>query len=169
MFSPPYETANLFSRRGPAYRKRGQSVAEVAVAFPVLLLLISGLLDLGRLYYAYVALEDATGEAALFLAVNPECETSADGAICADPNNAFFRARNAGGTTGVIDFSTITTNITYTDDEYPANGARDIGDTITVTMEYPFEFLTPIMPKISGANPITLRAISSQVVVQNPD
>lgn len=149
--------------------ERGQSLVETAIVFPVLLLLLSGLLDLGRLYYVYVGLQDATGEAALFLAVSPECETSADGSSCTDPNNALFRAQNAGGTTGVIDFSTITTNITYTDDEPTPNGIRDIGDTVTVTMDYPFEFLTPIMPKISGANPITLRAISSQVIVQNPD
>ena len=58
--------------------QRGQSLAETAIVFPILLLLLSGLLDLGRLYYVYVGLQDATGEAAIFLAVNPECETSAD-------------------------------------------------------------------------------------------
>lgn len=149
--------------------QRGQSLAETAIVFPILLLLLSGLLDLGRLYYVYVGLQDATGEAAIFLAVNPECETSADGADCADPNNALFRAQNAGGPTGVLDFSSMTTTITYTDDEPTPNGIRDIGDSVTVTMEYPFEFVTPIMPQISGVNPITLRAISSQIIVQNPD
>lgn len=149
--------------------QRGQSLAETAIVFPILLLLVSGLLDLGRLYYVYVGLQDATAEAAIFLAVSPECETSADGSACADPNNALFRAQNAGGPSGILDFSSITTSITYTDDEPTPNGIRDIGDSVTVTMDYPFEFVTPIMPQISGVNPITLRAIASQVIVQNPD
>lgn len=150
-------------------RNRGQSTAEVAIAFPVLLLLISGLLDLGRLYYAYVGLEDAAAEAALFLAVSPECETSADGSNCTDPNNALYRAQQAGGPSGFLTFNTISTTITSTDDEPFPNGVRDIGDTVTVTMEYPYTLLTPIMPKIAGVNPITLRAIATQVIVQNPD
>jgi Flp pilus assembly protein TadG len=144
-------------------------MAELAISFPILLLMLSGLLDLGRMYYIFVSLQDAAAEAALFLSVSPECQTSADGTDCADPNNALFRAQNAGGTTGVIDFATITTTITYEDDEPVPNGIRDIGDIVTVRMEYPFEFITPIMPKIASVNPITLTAISAQTVVQNPD
>lgn len=156
-------------RRQSGQRRRGQSMAELAISFPILLLMLSGLLDLGRMYYIFVSLQDAAAEAALFLSVSPECQTSADGADCADPNNAFFRAQNAGGTTGVIDFSTITTDITYEDDEPVPNGIRDIGDTVTVRMEYPFEFITPIMPRIASVNPITLTAVSAQTIVQNPD
>jgi Flp pilus assembly protein TadG len=162
-----------FAGRETHKRRRGQSMVELAISFPILLLMLSGLLDLGRMYYVFVALQDATAEAALFLSVSPECQTSADtipGLLdCTDPNNAFFRAQNAGGTTGVINFSAINTTITYMDDEPIPNGIRDIGDTVTVKMEYPFEFITPIMPRIAAINPITLTAVSAEIIVQNPD
>jgi Flp pilus assembly protein TadG len=69
--------------------ERGQSLVEMALTLPILLLILSGLIDLGRVYFTYVALEDVVGEAALYLSINPDC-IKADPALpkCADPNNA---------------------------------------------------------------------------------
>ena len=169
IFSRLLGTTYFASGHNLRARSKGQSMAEVAIALPLLLMLVSGLLDLGRLYYAYVGLEDAAAEAALFLAVSPNCANPSDGANCADPNNALYRAHLAGGPTGFLDFSTISTSVTSVDDEPVPNGIRDIGDTITVTMDYPFELLTPIMPKITGVNPLMLEATAAQVIVQNPN
>jgi Flp pilus assembly protein TadG len=46
---------------------RGQSVAEVAVALPFLVLLFCGLLDLGRAYYADITVTDAARDGARML------------------------------------------------------------------------------------------------------
>jgi hypothetical protein len=51
---------------GPG-RARGQSVAEMAVALPLLVLLLCGLLDLGRAYYSYVTVTDAARDGARML------------------------------------------------------------------------------------------------------
>src|SRR5882757_3411261 len=84
--------------------QRGQSLVEMSIGFVVLLIILSGLLDIGRAYFIYIAMEDAAGEAALYLSIDPECKTTADTNLlhdppinCADPNNADYRARNAGG------------------------------------------------------------------------
>ena len=49
----------------------GQSLVEVAFGMVILLVLLAGVLDLGRMYFTFVALEDSVGEAALYLAINP--------------------------------------------------------------------------------------------------
>ena len=84
--------------------ERGQSLVEMAITLPILILILSGLFDLGRLYYTAVALEEAVAEAALYLAIDPDCadDTDPDGIIdatnrCTDPNNALYRAEHAGG------------------------------------------------------------------------
>src|SRR5690349_16800298 len=80
----------------------GQALVEMAITAPVLILILSGLLDLGRVYYTFIALEEAAAEAALYLAIEPSCQDSTDpdtgvtGNPCADPNNALYRAETAG-------------------------------------------------------------------------
>src|SRR5215470_5311277 len=77
--------------------QKGQSLVEFSLGLVVILIIVSGLLDLGRLYFTFVALEDAAGEAALYLSINPHCLHASDGPQCANPNNADWRARNSGG------------------------------------------------------------------------
>ena len=50
---------------------RGQSLVEAALALPVLIMLMLGLLDFGRAYYAIVSLKDAADEGASYASVEP--------------------------------------------------------------------------------------------------
>lgn len=51
-------------------RTRGQSAVEFALAFPVVVLLILGLVDLGRLMWAYQSLAHAVREGARYAIVH---------------------------------------------------------------------------------------------------
>jgi hypothetical protein len=42
--------------------QKGQSLVEFSLGLVFLLIIVSGLIDLGRLYFTHVALEDAAGE-----------------------------------------------------------------------------------------------------------
>src|SRR5258708_6394373 len=53
------------------HMERGQSLVELALAMPVLLLLLLGTVDLGRAYYTYVAAENAAREGARYAASSP--------------------------------------------------------------------------------------------------
>lgn len=53
-------------RRNAARKSRGQSLVEFAIAFPIIILLFSGLIEFGFILNYYLSLLDATREAARF-------------------------------------------------------------------------------------------------------
>ena len=157
--------------------QRGQSLVEMVIAFPVLIFLLMGLLDFGRAYFTYIALEEAAAEAALFLAIKPDCpaEVSAE---CANPNNALYRARTSGN--GEFDFNLTTWNIPF-DGAAAADGFRSpfaqntagttdsnctaIGCTVIVQLRYDFPLFTPIIQNFVGDDGIELEVQASQIIV----
>src|SRR5262245_15953730 len=62
--SPTPRPTGLRARRRA--RSRGQALVELALVTPLLLLLFAAAADLGRAFYAYVAVENAAKEGALF-------------------------------------------------------------------------------------------------------
>jgi Flp pilus assembly protein TadG len=63
----PHPLPAADSRRTKAARKsRGQSLVEFAIAFPIIILLFSGLIEFGFILNYYLSLLDATREAARF-------------------------------------------------------------------------------------------------------
>ena len=53
-------------------RRRGQSLVELAVALPFLLLIMLGTIDLGRMFFDYIQIRNAASEGATFGARNPQ-------------------------------------------------------------------------------------------------
>jgi Flp pilus assembly protein TadG len=141
--------------------ERGQSLVEMTVGFVIILIVLMGLLDLGRVYFIYVALEDGAGEAALYLSIEPGCSHSTDDpnplitGECNDPNNAEYRARTSGGAN--VDWS----NATITID----SPVISVGEPVSVRIEYPFKLVTPLISEIALVNPITLTVEASQIIV----
>jgi hypothetical protein len=75
-------------------RERSQTMTEFALVIPVLLLMIFGILDLGRLFYAYATISNAANEGARTAA-----HTSLPGQIAMPDNTevlAAVRSRSAG-------------------------------------------------------------------------
>lgn len=125
-------------------KERGQSMLEIALALPVLLLILSGLLDLGRLYYAYVAVTDAAAEGATYFAMNPN-----------DSDEAFARAQEASG--GLVEL----------EEDMVAIECGDIalGAPVTVTVSYPFHLATPVINAIVPDGVLTLRAVANEAIL----
>jgi hypothetical protein len=49
----------------------GQSLMELAVSITVLLIILAGIVDLGRMFFHYIAMRDAAQEAASYGSINP--------------------------------------------------------------------------------------------------
>lgn len=144
--------------------ERGQSLVELALSLPLILLILSGLLDLGRLYYIHIALEDSAAEAAMYLAINPTCPTAVSGPNCADPNNAEYRGRHSGTGHTESTFHIVSwQSVTYYFDGPPA--VWGVGETVKVRLEYPYRLLTPIISRITD-EPLTLYSSADAVILR---
>ncbi len=75
---------------------------------------------------------------------------------CLDPNNAEYRARNAGGAN--IDWSNADITV-----EVPSNS---VGNSVLVTISYQFTLLSPFMPRFAGVNPVTLTVSASNTIIR---
>jgi Flp pilus assembly protein TadG len=104
--------------------EKGQSMVEMALLLPILLLLVSGIFDMGRLMYTYMNLQLATQE------------TVRQGGLGADDSEMTSFAKDY---VHVQDPSQLVVTIT------PDDTARDSGEYVTVKLQYPMEFITPII------------------------
>lgn len=60
----------------------GQAVVEMVLILPILLLLVVGALEFGRLFFTKIALTNAAREGAYYLSLHPEDKTNCSGSEC---------------------------------------------------------------------------------------
>lgn len=131
-----------FRRRN---RKNGQSLVEFALVLPLLLVMVAGAVDLGRMFYSYVTIESAAREAAFYGASDPECDINQP--LCLDPANVTWRLNeDLSGLDGV----TWSIQCLDTGGTPRANSACAEGDSYTVGITYPFQLVTPILSSVVG-------------------
>ncbi|MCZ7571919.1 MAG: pilus assembly protein [Ardenticatenaceae bacterium] len=140
------------------HSEEGQGLLEFALGFTVLILILTGIVDLGRAYFTYVALGNAAGEGAAYGSFRPRCRSSADNYDCGYPNNVVDRVRNE-SQNGLIQTDRIENVIVET----PNPTVPQIGDPITVTVVYDHEFLMPFF-RGAGVNSIRLQARAVQPI-----
>jgi hypothetical protein len=139
--------------------ERGQSLLEFAFALPMLLILLLGVLDVGRMYFTFLAIQNAAGEGALYAAINPKCVQTSDGPECGDPNNALYRATHE-SPEGLVDWQRVTIEAEPAD----RSGLRE-GDPITIILHYEYDVLTPLLSPLLPDGKLRLRARAVQNVL----
>jgi Flp pilus assembly protein TadG len=128
-------------------RTRGQALVEFALVFPILMLMLLGLFDLGRAVFTYNTITNAAREGARLAIVNQDeakiaqraraLAPTADGA--SNPVTIFFS--DSGSATDADDCSPLTT-----------------GCNVTVRYQASFTAITPIIGQLVG--PLTMTAES---------
>jgi uncharacterized repeat protein (TIGR01451 family) len=135
---------------------------------PILLLIFAGAADLGRAFYAYVAIENAAKEGALFGSRVPLCDEPG-GPGCSNPNNVVWHVQNELVDQGVRAPNgaelTPTIQCTTTGGAAKALTACAEGDVYVVGLTYPFELLTPILGSVVGD--LELRSVSRAGVLNS--
>jgi Flp pilus assembly protein TadG len=116
------------TRNQQTERQRGAAMVEMAIVLPLLLLLVFGIIEFGRLYNSQVTLTHAAREGIR------------DYAIFQDPVQAEDKARQAVSAT--FDPAPMVFDIS----------ACDPGDPATMTITYPFQLRIPFF----GRNTITI-------------
>lgn len=138
----------------PCERPRGQSVVELAITLPILLLVMLGLVNLGILMNAQLVLTQAAWEGAR------------TGATLTDPDDgdaeivAAIHAALAG-----VDASKVLIDIDPTQYEYPRDqpGPLPRGYALAVRLEYPLTMTLPLQVTV----PVRAEAVS-RMEYQNP-
>jgi uncharacterized repeat protein (TIGR01451 family) len=142
----------------------GQSMVEFALLLPLFLVVCALAIDVGRLFYSYVAVVNAAKEGAAYGGRNPICATNTNSQLCPDPNNVTWRVTNeasnlSGLTAPVIECISALTDSPYTD-------LKDCkqDDTYHVRTSYAFKLITPILSSVFGSS-LTLQANATSPVL----
>lgn len=145
-------------------RSRGQSMVEFALVLPLMLLLFAGAADLGRLFFNFVAVENAVKEGALYGARYPLCDNSSG--RCPDPNNVQWRTENEARTAANAALVTPTSECRNAVSGVAYADLRDCvaGDTYVVRATIQFTPITPMLSQIVGGT-INLSGESRAVVL----
>lgn len=134
------------SRAGSHTRsQRGQSMVELTLVLPILLMVLLVSLDLGRAYFAYVGALAAAESGVR---------------VAADPSKSDTSIRNA-----VIDEADGSLTIPDPNNNVLISSPRSSGSEVTVTVKYPFQIITPFVSAVIGTDTVTIEVSAKGVVM----
>jgi Flp pilus assembly protein TadG len=128
---------------------RGQSLVEFAITLPILLLIMVGILDLGRVYFAYISLTNAAREGARWGAAHP---TDNSGIVTHATNEVDGN---------IVKPTDLTINVTCNPCTPGPSDTPGINNPIVVNVTYSFHLITTY---IFGGGTILLQT-SAQMVI----
>lgn len=149
-------------RRHVARRSRGQSLVEFALILPLFLMFVAACLDLGRVFYANISLNNAAREGALQAAAKNA--TFIQNAPC-DPvnNNIVCRVQlESKGSSIAIASSDITRTCSI------VGCPRAAGSTATVTIRGTFRLVTPLLSAVFGGQTLNLSSSATAQIEYLP-
>ncbi len=131
-------------------RERGQSLVEITTGLVFLLVMLAGIVDVGRALFARAALLDAAEEGALYGSYQPTDVSGIEG-----------RIRDISD--GPVDFSdldAVKVSVAY-------GGSACAGNLLSVGVSYDFTITTPFMGTILGSQIFPL-SVSSESLILAP-
>lgn len=121
--------------------EHGQALVEMALVLPLFFLLLFGVIEMGRIGYAYITVSNAAREGGRVATI---------GGTDLDINSSI---KNAAAS---LDPASLTINIT------PAQDQRQSGQGVTVTVSYPVQLIIPLISNILP-NPVV---VSSSTIMR---
>src|SRR5690349_7314292 len=143
--------------------ERGQSLVELAISFPIILLLMLGTLDFGMATYSYLVIRDAAQEGALYGSINPNNNVEIE-------NRIRFMAPTE---EDALSFSPVKLdNKDIVEIDIKTSGENCQGITngqvnnISVNVSYNYRLIIPLAETITGSNTVSLNASATNVIIQ---
>jgi PKD repeat protein len=144
-------------------KSRGQSLVEFALVLPVFLVFLAAALDLGRVFYANISLNNAAREGAFEAAKHPQAFGAGQSCDASDAGRVVCRVK----------FESASSAITIADGDISStcssacNAAS--GSTVTVKVKGNFQLVTPILSAIFGGQTVKLNSASTAQILYYPD
>jgi len=125
------------------HSEKGQSLVELAVSFMLIVFILAGAVDLGRAYFAVIALRDAAQEGVIYASLNPEDEDGIEERV--------QQSSDAPINMALIPDTDI--DLSWSDLNHKCAGFYDNGGnlesySVTVSVEYDFQFTMPMIQNI---------------------
>jgi Flp pilus assembly protein TadG len=137
--------------------EKGQSLLEFGISLVVLLVLVSGVIDLGRAFFTLITLHDAVQEGVTY-------------AIICPTDTAGISSRLMESASDPVDLSNLTSGdievCVTTPGGNTCGAAVTIGNEVSVTANYDHEISTPFMGAILGTQNINLHATARDKIVR---
>lgn len=155
----------LVARLHRRYRQRtvGQSLVEFALILPVFLVFLAAVLDLGRVFYANITLNNAAREGAFQAAKTPDlfdagqpCDQATNRVVCRVQNESV-------GSMIAIQPDDIDVKCN------PGSCPEAPGATVTVSVEGEFRLITPILAFVFGGQNLHLASSATAQIEYLPN
>lgn len=161
------------SRKPIHSHEKGQSLVELAVSLPVILLLLLGTFDFGMALFSYSILRDSAQEGALYASINPgneaQIENRARNILPRDEEDEDNR-EGIGIFSSPIDLR----NKDQVQVEIEVHGrtcqgvTQGVANYVEVQVSYQYPILMPFTGDIVGSDTIRLVTSASNVILQPP-
>lgn len=142
---------------------RGQSLVEFALVIPILLTLVLVAVDFGRIYFTTIQVANAAREAAAYGAQFPTDSTGMLSRANAERNSQTQSGQQNTLTSSNVSAACKTpggSSISCS----AASGGSGTGNTLTVSVNTPFTFLTPFITNLFGGS-MTIRSSATVAVL----
>jgi Flp pilus assembly protein TadG len=149
-------------------RSGGQALVEFALVFPILVLILLGIFELGRAVFAFNTIGNAAREGARIAAVNqiltsPDCVDDRPVINPADAHWSVKRCAAEKALTLGLRESDVTVNFSAPPGaSFTCSPTLRVGCMATVTVRHVYRATTPIITDILG--PISLEAVSEMPI-----
>jgi Flp pilus assembly protein TadG len=138
--------------------EKGQSLMELAISFTVLLFILGGLVDLGRVFFALIAVRDAAQEGAVYAAITPvKSEVDIRTWVRNSGNEPYDMNSLADSDIEIITFNT-SGNVAIAD--------ACSGDYVTVSITFRHRFIMPLTTGIAGSEPLPITSSITNTILQ---
>lgn len=146
-------------------RQRGASLPETVIVMGVLLAMIFGIIDFGRATYTYAFVAQLARQGARWAIVRGSSCTALDHCNATQDQIQTYVRSLSTGATDPTQIKIPTNGVTWGSCP-PGFSNNAPGCTVTVTVNYPFTFMLPYLPKSGIGQPMTIQMSStSQMVV----
>ena len=147
----------LGSERGYG-SESGQSLIELAISLIILLFLLAGVIDLGRAFFAFMAMRDAAQEGASYGAMFPSVSDSDDSL-----NSVKIEQRVRSASNSPLDLNSGDINVAIT----VVGGLACAGNGMRVDVTYPnFPMIMPLFSVFMGRDTIPIHAMVTDEIIR---
>jgi hypothetical protein len=131
--------------------ERGQSLTELALTLTFILILLAGVVDLGRAFFTFMALRDSAQEGAAYGSINPTDNVGIENRVRYASNMLRDLSDNPN--------ANVTVSMGF-------SGALCTGNDITVRVEYHnFRFTMPFIGMFIGSQTIPIKATITDTIL----